>query len=94
MKRKEFIRIVTGAMEVLENEDDEFSCCALLDLQSSGTVTRDYNKVFGKKYPNCYNIPLGFGITPRKTEKIKQVRLNALAMYLAQSLAFKTYKDL
>lgn len=94
MERKEFIRIVTGAMEMVENKEDEFSCCALSDLQASNTVRIDYNQVFGNEVRSRYIIPIGFGFAPCEVEKRKQARLNALAMYLAQSLAFKTYKDL
>lgn len=94
MKRKEFIRIVTGAMEMIENEDDEFSCCALSDLQASNTVRRDYGQVFGNDLRSYYAIPIGFGFAPCELDKRKQARLNALAMYLAQSLVFNTYKDL
>ena len=96
MKRKEFIRIVTGAMEMIENEEERYSCNALSRLQKheSVTVKRDYAQVFGIEYSSYYDIPIGFGITSNNEKKRKQARLNALAMYLAQSLAFKTYKDL
>lgn len=96
MKRKEFIRIVAGAMEMIENEETKYSCNALLRLQKDGsdTVKRDYSYVFGDDRLIFYSIWVGFGISSRHEEERKQARLNALAMYLAQSLAFKTYKEL
>ena len=96
MKRKEFIRIVTGAMEMIENGEEVFSCNVLSRLQKDGTdtVKGAYTQVFGNEYSSYYDIPTGFGVTSNNMKKRKQVRLNALAMYLAQSLAFKTYKDL
>ena len=96
MKRKEFIRIVTSVIEMIENEEERFSCNALSNLQIDGsdTVKRDYAQVFGDDYLGLYEIPVGFGISYFHKEIRKQVRLNALAMYLAQSLAFKTYKEL
>lgn len=95
MKKKEFVRIVTGAMEMIENQEDVYSCNALSYLQKdTDTVKRDYSQVFGDDCLIFYCIQLGFGISCSHREERKQVRLNALAMYLAQSLAFKTYKGL
>ena len=96
MKRKEFIRIVTGAMEMIENEETTYSCNALSYSQEdeTDTVKRDYSHVFGDDCLIFYCIQVGFGISSFHKEERKQARLNALAMYLAQSLAFKTYEDL
>ena len=96
MKRKEFIKIVIEAMEMIENNKEEFSCNAVFFSQKGKdkTVEFDYRKVFGDRGFGTYNIKAGFGIPSFDTETKKQVRLNALSMYLAQSLAFGTYKEL
>lgn len=100
MKRKEFIRIITAAME--EVEEYNGYTCGLIEKNfykekdwyqmPSSKIKKDYSYVFGVKNLHGYYIPINFEVYEYK--KRKQVRLNALAMYLAQSLAFKTYKDL
>lgn len=96
MKRKEFIKIVTDAMEMIETGNERYSCNAIFHAQKGNakTVECDYVEVFGDRDDLGYCIRIGFGICMYYTEKIEQARLNALAMYLAQSLAFKTYKEL
>lgn len=103
MKRSEFIEIIETVMEVVEhsNHDAQTYTCVLLERMGGSRIAIDYSKIFGKlnKFGD-YNIPVGFLFT--KKERIhdnsnylsKPRRLNALSMYLAQSLAFGTYKDL
>lgn len=102
MKRKEFIRIVIGAMEEVEKYNDYtcnlldkkfYNCYQWIDKPSS-PIRKDYISVFSDStwFNGGRYISADFGLSSPK--RIKQVRLNALAMYLAQSLAFKTYKDL
>lgn len=89
-------------MELVESGKMEFTCNAisLVTSKRSSTITKmriDYTYVFspsGRKYPTGdYIIPTRFNYY-HLTKKLKQIRLNALAAYLAQSLAFGTYKNL
>lgn len=105
MKRKEFIKIVESVMKSVQNNHPESYTCLLLDKEfyaqkrkdwmknPQSRIVKDYNKVFGDIDCNVgYKIPVGFG--EASLNFVKQVRLNALSMYLAQSLAFGTYKEL
>jgi len=96
MKRKDFIKIVTDAMEMIETGNERYSCNAIFHAQKGNakTVECDYVEVFGDRSQFGYSIRIGFGISIYNDEERKQARLNALAMYLAQSLTFKTYKEL
>lgn len=101
MKRKEFIRIITAAMDSVESGFEYGYTCNLISFyhkrcarNCNSSIRKDYIKVF-KRYKSGRKIDICFGLNScTDSALLKQVRLNALAMYLAQSLAFKTYKDL
>lgn len=93
MKRKDFIALIEGAMERIETGREKYCCFAI----SRSVIADDFWKNVFRREWSCsvsfkdehYSI---FKYCPTR-RKLKQMRLNALAMYLAQSLAFKTYRE-
>lgn len=100
MTKKEFIKKMKAAMKETAkgSKGQEFTCNILSVIDEN--IKEDYEKVYGKLRidwykEEYYSIPIQFDVHEDSTEKERtDVRLNALAMYMAQSLEFGTYKDL
>jgi len=103
MKLKEFKKIMFKAMESLEARHD-FTCNLIGKAQFGDDkilanregVECDYAYVFDVTHFSFIErelMPLG-KIYPQVVAEVWEMRKNALAMYYAQSLAFKTYEEL
>lgn len=98
MKRKEFIKIIHRAMDQIQNDNETFCCIAIdpyIDRRATNIAYDFWENVFRRRYSSTQSLEsehkIVYGYSTTKSLS-KTMRLNALAMYLAQSLAFKTYK--
>jgi len=97
MKKKEFEKIIYRAMDLIESNIELYACEAIFQKTPSHYfVSKDFWHNIFKDCPDSTTFggqyKLVFGKYANDKE-LKEIRLNALAMYLAQSLAFETYKD-